>query len=127
MHIRKSHILARHFYNVDDESAGIFYTEEGGGIDWLWDAIRDIVGLFVSNNQEFSRLGGQTYQTDQRRILLEMPMNSLVGLTRGPNRKECTGVLIVYDCWKHLVVTSYPCTPRQRIPQPDEDDGWLSS
>ena len=123
MEIRKSHILARHFFNVDDESAGIFYTEEGGGVDWLWDAIQDIVGLFVNNNQEFSRLGGQTYQTERRRILLEMPMDSLVGLTRGPNRKECRGVLIVYDCWKQLVVTSYPCTPRPRISKPDEDDG----
>jgi hypothetical protein len=25
-------------------------------------------------------------------------MESLVGLSRGPERKECTGVLIVYDC-----------------------------
>ena len=129
MHIRRTHILARHFFNREDDSAGIFFTEEGGGLDWLWDAIQDIVGLFTSNNQEFWRLGGQTYQTQQRRILLEMPMASLVGLTRGPERVECTGVMIVYDCWKQLVVTSYPCTPRPRIsiPQPEEDDGWISS
>jgi hypothetical protein len=25
-----THILARHFFNVEDESAGIFYTEDGG-------------------------------------------------------------------------------------------------
>jgi len=74
MHIRKSHILSRHLFNVDDQSAGIFSSEEGGGIDWLWDAIHDIVGLFTNNNQEFRRLGGQTYQTQQRRILLEMPI-----------------------------------------------------
>ena len=54
-------------------------------------------------------------------------MPSLVGLTRGPIRHACTGVLLVYDCWQQLVVTAYPCTPRQRIPQPDEDDGWISS
>jgi len=38
-------------------------------------------------------------------------------------------VMIVYDCWKQLVVTSYRCTPRPRIsiPQPEEDDGWISS
>ena len=126
MKIRKTHILARHFFNVEDESAGIFYTEDGG-VDWLWDVIQEIVGLFVDNNQECCRLGGQTYYTDQRKILLEMPMDSLVGLTRGPDRKECTGVLIVYDCWKQLVVTSYPYAPRPRIPQPEEDDGWISS
>jgi len=35
MKIRKTHILARHFFNVEDDSAGIFFTEEGGGLDWL--------------------------------------------------------------------------------------------
>jgi hypothetical protein len=90
---------------------------------WLWDVIQDTVGLFVNNNQEFRRLGGQTYNEQQRKVLLEMPMDSLVGLSRGPERKECTGVLIVYDCWKHLVVTSYPVLHDQ----PEEDDGWLSS
>jgi hypothetical protein len=94
---------------------------------WLWDSIQHIIGLFVNNNTEFRRLGGQTYNAQQRRILLEMPMPSLVGLTRGPIRQECTGVLIVYDCWQQLVVTAYPCTPRQKIPQPDEGDGWISS
>ena len=127
MKIRKAHILARHFHNMEDDSAGIFYTEEGGGVDWLWDVIQDTVGLFVNNNQEFRRLGGQTYNEQQRRMLLEMPMDSLVGLSKGPERKECTGGLIVYDCWKHLVVTSYPCAPRPRVLQPEEDDGWLSS
>jgi len=53
MKIRKAHILARHFYNVEDNSAGLFHTEEGGGVDWLWDVIQDIVGLFVNNFQEF--------------------------------------------------------------------------
>jgi hypothetical protein len=46
-------------------------------------------------------------------------MDSLVGLTRGPDRKECTGVLIV--------VTSYPYAPHPRIQQPEEDDDWISS
>ena len=96
-------------------------------MDWLWDVIKDTVGLFVNNNQEFRRLGGQTYNEQRRIVLLEMPVDSLVGLSRGPERKECTGVLIVYDCWKHLVETSYPCAPRPRVIQPEEDDGWLSS
>ena len=90
---------------------------------WLWNSIQQIVGLFVNNNTEFRKLGGQAYNQHQKRVLLEMSMPSLVGLTRGPIRQECTGVLIVYDCWQQLVVTAYPCTPRQRIPQPD-DDGW---
>jgi hypothetical protein len=84
MKIRKAHILARHLFNQKDHSAEIFYTEEGG--------------LFVNNSQEFRRLGRQAYNEQQRRVLLEMPMDSLVGLSRGPERKECTGVLIVYDC-----------------------------
>ena len=98
MKIRKAHILARHVNNMEDDSAGIFYTEEGGGMGWLWDVIQDTVGLFVNNNQELRRLGGQTYNDQQRRVLLEMSMESLEGLSRGPERKECTEVLIVYDC-----------------------------
>jgi hypothetical protein len=98
MKIRKAHIHDRHVYNMKDDSAGIFYTEEGGGMDWLWDVIQDTVGLFVNNSQESRRLGGQFYNDQQRRVLLEMSMESLVGLSRGPERKECTGVLIVYDC-----------------------------
>ena len=58
---------------MEDDSAGIFYAEEGGGVDWLWDVIQDTVGLFFNNNQEFRRLGGQTYNEQQRRMLLEMP------------------------------------------------------
>jgi hypothetical protein len=65
MKIRKTHILARHFFNIEDDSAGIFYTEESSGVDWLWDVIQEIVGLFVDNNQEFCRLGGQTYKTEE--------------------------------------------------------------
>ena len=62
IHLRKNYILARHFFNIGDETAGIFYSEEGGGVDWLWDSIQQIVGLFV-NNKEFRRLGGQTYNS----------------------------------------------------------------
>jgi hypothetical protein len=36
---------------MEDDSAGISYTEEGGGVDWWWDVIQDIVCLFVNNNQ----------------------------------------------------------------------------
>jgi hypothetical protein len=51
MNIRKAHILGRHLFNQKDHSAGIFYTEEGDGVDWLWDVIQDTVDLFVSNSQ----------------------------------------------------------------------------
>ena len=81
MKIRKAHKLARHFYNVEDDSAGILFTEEDGGVDWLSNVIQDTVGLFVNNNQEFRRLGWQTYNEEQRRVLLEMTMESLVGLS----------------------------------------------
>jgi hypothetical protein len=33
MMIRKTHILARHFYNMKDDSAGIFYTKGDVGVD----------------------------------------------------------------------------------------------
>ena len=49
MTIRKAHILAHHFYNVQDNSAGIFFTEEDGGVDWLWSVIEDTVGLFIND------------------------------------------------------------------------------
>jgi hypothetical protein len=26
---------------MEDDSAGMFYTEEGGGVDWLSDVIQD--------------------------------------------------------------------------------------
>jgi hypothetical protein len=48
-------------YTINTLVHSFFYTEEGGGVDWLWDVIQDTVGLFVNNNQEFRRLGGQTY------------------------------------------------------------------
>jgi hypothetical protein len=39
MKIRNAHILARHLFNQKDHFAEIFYTEEGGGVEWLWDVI----------------------------------------------------------------------------------------
>ena len=71
--------------------------------------------------------GGQAFVGDQRRVVLKMPMTSLTGLSMGPERTEVTGVLIVYDCWKQLVITAYPCVAPLRFIQPDEDDGWISS
>ena len=53
MNIRKAHILGRHLFNQKDHSAGIFYTEEGDGVDWLWDVIQDTVD-FVRHNKEES-------------------------------------------------------------------------
>jgi hypothetical protein len=35
--------------------------------------------------------------------------------------------LIVYDYWKQLVITAYPCVVALRFLQPEEDDGWISS
>ena len=80
MKIRKAHILARHFHNMEDDSAGIFYTEEDGGVDWLWDVIKDTVGLFVNNNQEFRRLGRQTYNEQHSS---KSPIRDAHGLSSG--------------------------------------------
>jgi len=101
--------------------------EEDGGIDWLWSVIEETVGLFINNIHEFRQRGGQVFHGEQRILLLEMPMTSLVGLFMGPERTECSGVLIVYDYWKQLVITAYSCAATSRFRQPDEDDGWISS
>ena len=55
MKIRKAHILARHFFNVQDNSAGIFFTEEDGGLDWLWCAIEETVYQRHQGNYEERR------------------------------------------------------------------------
>jgi hypothetical protein len=65
MEIRKVHILARHFFNVKDNSAGIFFTEEDGGVDWLWRVIQETVSLFICDFKEFRKRGGQTLVGEQ--------------------------------------------------------------
>ena len=128
MEIRKVHILERHFFNMKDDSAGIFFTVEDGGLDWLWCVIEETVNLFICDFKEFMKRGGQPFVGEQRRVVLEIPMTSLAGLSMGPERTEVTGLLIVYDCWKQLVITAYPCVAPLRFPQPDvDDDGWISS
>jgi hypothetical protein len=77
MKIRKAHILVRHFHNMEDDSAGIFYTEEGGGVDWLSDVIQDTVGLFVNNSQEFRR------RTNLQRTTEKSPTRDAHGLSSG--------------------------------------------
>ena len=79
MKIRKVHILARHFFNVKYNSAGIVFTEEDGGVYWLWSVIDEIVGLFINDIKEFRKRGGQQFDGEQRRVILDMPMTSLVG------------------------------------------------
>ena len=46
MKIRKTHILARHFFNVQDNSAGNFFTEEDGWLDWLWCVIEETDSVY---------------------------------------------------------------------------------
>ena len=55
MHIRKAHILIRHFFIFKDDSAGIFFAEEWGGL--LWSAIEQ-----TNDVQEFRRLAGHFFQ-----------------------------------------------------------------
>jgi len=87
--------------------------------------------LLVCSITTYRNLGGWGAiffsHKDPRRISLRMPMGFLVGLSKGPVRIECTGVFIVFDCWKQQVITAYPCTGCSRFQQPDEDDGWISS
>ena len=93
----------------------------------MWRVIEETVNLFICDFKEFMKRGGQPFDGEQRRVVLEMPMASLAGLSMGPERTEVTGALIVYDCWKQSVMTAYPCVVPLRFLQPDEDDGWISS
>jgi hypothetical protein len=70
MEIRKVHILPRHFFNVKDNSAGIFFTEEDGEVDWLWRVIEETVNLFICDFKEFRKRGGQTFVGEQKSQLL---------------------------------------------------------
>jgi hypothetical protein len=129
LNIRKVHILVRHLFNQKDQSAGIFFKEIDGGMEWLWSLIEETVDLYINDNKEFSKRGGeQSFDGQQRRAILKIPMSSTVGLSMGSKRIVVTGVLIVYDCWRQLIITAFPCaiTP-YRFLQAEEDDGWISS
>jgi hypothetical protein len=56
--------------------------------------------------------------------MLKIPQSSPIGLSMGSKRIVVTGVLIVYDCWRQLIITAFPCviTP-YRFLQAEEDDG----
>ena len=127
--IRKVHILVRHLFNQKDHSVGIFFKEKNGGIDCLWTTIEETVDLYNNDTKEFSNRGGeQFFDAQQRRAILKLPQSSPVGLSMGSKRTVVTGVLIVHDCWKHLVITAFPCAIASHIfLQPKEDDGWISS
>jgi hypothetical protein len=127
MEIMKAHILARHYFNAQDNSAGIFFTEEDGGLDWLWYVIEETVSLFINDTKEIMKRGGQAFVGKLGRVVLKMPMPFLTELSMGPERTEVTGFLIVYDYWKQLVITAYPCVVALKFLQPEEDDGWISS
>ena len=123
----KAHILAQHYFNAQDNSAGIFFTEEDGGLDWLLYVIEETVSLFINDTKEIMKRGGQAFVGELGRVVLKMPMPFLTELSMGPERTEVTGFLIVYDYWKQLVITAYPCDVALRFLQPEEDDGWISS
>jgi hypothetical protein len=56
----KAHILARHYFNAQDNSAGIFFTEKDGGLDWLWYVIEETVSLFINDTKEIMRYAVMT-------------------------------------------------------------------
>jgi hypothetical protein len=71
--------------------------------------------------------GGQAFVGELGRVVLKLPMTFLTGLSMGPERTVEMGVLVVYDYWKQLVITAYPCVVALIFLQPEEDDGWISS
>jgi hypothetical protein len=46
----------------------------------LWSVIEETVGLIINDIMKIKKRGGQTFDGEQRRVILEMPMTSLVGL-----------------------------------------------
>ena len=75
MKIKKAHILARHVYNMEDDSAGIFYTAEGGGMDWLWEDTR-----FVRQQQP--RIS-EVRRTNLQRSTEKSPTGDVHGISSG--------------------------------------------
>ena len=53
--IRRVHILVRHLFNQKDHSAGIFFKEKDGGIDWLWTAIEETVVYIIMTPKNLAR------------------------------------------------------------------------
>ena len=99
---------------MKDNSAGIFFTEEDGGVDWLWSVIEETVGLIINDIKEIKKRGGQTFDGEQRRVILEMPMTSLVGLSMGPIKTRSNRGI---DCVRLLEAVSHHsiplcCTPK---------------
>jgi hypothetical protein len=43
---------------VKDTSAGIYFTEEDGGVVWLWRVIKETVNLFICDLKELRKRGG---------------------------------------------------------------------
>ena len=54
MHIRKAHILIRHFFNTNDDSAGIFLAEEEGDLDWL---LNKLLACSITTYRNFGSWG----------------------------------------------------------------------
>jgi len=73
MEIGIVHILAQHFFNVTDNSSGIFFTAEDGGLDWLWRVIEENVSLFINDFKEFMKRGGQAFVGEQIRVVYVYP------------------------------------------------------
>jgi hypothetical protein len=55
---------------VKDNSAGIFFTEEDRGVDWLWRVIAETVNLFICDFKEFRKRGRQTFAGELKSQLL---------------------------------------------------------
>jgi len=53
---------------VTDNSSGIFFTAEDGGLDWLWRVIEETVSLFINDFKEFMKRGGQAFVGEQIRV-----------------------------------------------------------
>jgi hypothetical protein len=83
---------------VKDNSAGIVFTEEDGGVDWLWSVIEETVGLFINDIKEFRKRGGQTFDGEQRRLILDMPMtrNPTIVLVRLQKSYGCCSTGVCY-------------------------------
>jgi hypothetical protein len=107
------------YNNMKDPNAGIFFKRKDGGIDWLWTIIEETVDLYINDTKEFTNRGGVwTFDNTQRKVIQSSP----IGLDIGLKRSMVTGVLIVYNCFKETVITTFSCTINNRFVEPEEDD-----
>jgi hypothetical protein len=64
------------FFRVKKVTLHLPRLVTGYAIPMLWSVIEETVGLIINDIKEIKKRGGQTFDGEQRRVILEMPMTS---------------------------------------------------